>query len=220
AKNKMAQIKSQLTLNYPGLIIKSIVEKGLIGEVAAQLAMESNADITIAATTGASGLEQVILGSSALEIIKNATNMVLLIPHHCNFKPLEKIVFATDLNEQHLIQYRQLDSIMEKAHPELCFLFIDASIHSDSDSLDKKMSELIKQHVSYPAKSGFVSTDQNIEHGINEFLSASNADLLVMVNEPMRFPESLFYRSHTKKIARKITKPLLTLKPSAVALPT
>jgi nucleotide-binding universal stress UspA family protein len=218
ANNKIESIQSELSLKYPGLSVKPMVEKGLIGETAARIANDANADVTVAGTTGASGIEQVILGSSAMEIVKRANNMVLLIPHNFHFKPYDKIVFATDLNKQHLMQYRQLDSIIEKGNPELCFLFVDATIHSDGELLDEKMSELIKENVPYPVKSGFISTDQNIEHGINEFLLESDADLLVMVNEPLRFPESLFHRSHTKRISKKISKPLLTLKPSAVSL--
>lgn len=217
---QMKQTEHSIRSKHPGLTIHSRVEKGLIGETAAVVSKESKAEITVAATTGASGLERILLGSSAMDIIKHATNMVLLVPNEARFRPFEKIVFATDLNESHLMQHHQLQCLVENQKTELCFLFIDASIHSDSESLDQQMSELIKKHVSHPFKSGFVSTDQDVENGITGFLQESHGDLLVMVTEPFRFPESIFHRSHTKKISNKTPKPMLALKPVRIPLPT
>lgn len=219
AQTKMKELKRQIESMYSKINVNSLVENGLIGETSANISKAIQAEITVAATTGTGAIERMMLGSSAMQIVKHAPNMVLLIPQGSKFKPLEKIIFATDLDENHLMQYKQLEGLMDDNQTEISFLYVDDSIHSDSESLDKRMSTLIKSHVDYPKKSGFVSTNQVVVDGINDFVKASHADLLVMVTESNVGLKSIFHKSHTKRISNKTPIPMLAVKTADIPLP-
>lgn len=219
ALTKMKKLKQQIESRYSKIHLNSLVENGLIGETSASISKAIQAEITVAATTGTGAIERMVLGSSAMQIVKHASNMVLLIPHHSKFKPIEKIIFATDLNQYHLMQYKQLEWLIDVDQTEISFLFVDASIHSDGESLDMRMSSLIKTYVDLPKKSGFVSTNPVVEDGINDFVEASHADLLIMVTESKVGLKSIFHKSHTKRISNKTPIPMLAVKTVDIPLP-
>jgi hypothetical protein len=145
--------------------------------------------------------------------------MVLVIPPSARFRPIKRAVFATDLVEDHLKEYKQVSDLLRTFNAELQFLFIDHSIHADSEEIDNRMSKMIKTIVDFENKSGFVCSSNNVEKGIHEFLSDSNADWVIAVTEHRRFPEMLFHRSISKKIAYHPDKPLLVLHSQKTALP-
>lgn len=86
---------------------KLVIERGLVGDVIAELIETTNADLLVMGTHGRSGVSRLLMGSVAEEVFRQAPCPVLTIgprvsaqaSHEAEFK---EIIFATDLNPESL----------------------------------------------------------------------------------------------------------------------
>ncbi|MFM2190555.1 MAG: hypothetical protein RL491_941, partial [Bacteroidota bacterium] len=214
ALSGMKDFLENVKFEMSGILFGSRVVKGLAGEVIAEAAKQINADLIVSSTTSAGRVEKMLIGSTTTAIINKAPCKVLVVPPNTTYQKFKKAVFATDLDESHIKEVIQAESLLNPMQTELDFLFIDNTIHGDSESNDAEISQLVKNHVAYRNRSAFVSTDSDIEAGIKNFIEETHADLAIMVSERLKFPSMLFHRSITKKMAQHPGVPLLILHPS------
>ncbi|MGR6086873.1 MAG: universal stress protein [Arcticibacter sp.] len=214
ALSGMKDFLENVKFEMSGILFGSRVVKGLAGEVIAEAAKQINADLIVTSTTSAGRVEKMLIGSTTTAIINKAPCKVLVVPPNKTYQKFKKAVFATDLDESHIKEVIQAESLLNPMQTELDFLFIDNTIHGDSESNDAEISQLVKNLVAYRNRSAFVSTDSDIEAGIKNFIEETQADLAIMVSERLKFPSMLFHRSITKKMAQHPGVPLLILHPS------
>ena len=211
ASSGMKDFLENVKFEMSGILFGSRVAKGFAGEVIAEAAKQINADLIVTSTTSAGRVEKMLIGSTTTAIINKAPCKVLVVPPNTTYHKFKKAVFATDLDESHIKEVIQAESLLNPMQTELDFLFIDNTIHGDSESNDVEISQLVKNHVAYRNRSAFVSTDSDIEAGIKNFIQETHADLAIMVSERLKFPRMLFHRSITKKMAQHPGIPLLIL---------
>jgi nucleotide-binding universal stress UspA family protein len=209
-KDCLENVKQEMS----GIIFGTKVVKGLAGDVVAAIAMQLKADLILTSATSAGSVEKLLIGSTTTATINKAPCKVLVVPPNTVYQKFKKAVFATDLDERHIKEVIQAESLLNPMQTELDFLFIDNSIHGDTEKSDEELLHLVKNHVAYRNRSAFVSTDSDIETGIKNFIQKSQADLAIMVSDRLKFPAMLFHRSLAKKMAQHPGVPLLILHPS------
>jgi nucleotide-binding universal stress UspA family protein len=219
AENALKEYLNLIQPSLDGQTYQTTLQMGLAGSVVAEQAEKWQADLIIASTSSATKMEQMIIGNTITHIINKAPCMVMVIPPKSIFKPYKRAVFATDMREDHIREVIQAEDLLVPMNTELDFLFIDAEIHSDNDAIDERMSHLVKQQVWYGNRTAYVSTDTDIEAGIQSFIKETNADLAIMVTEHRKFPSMLFHQSITKKMVKHPGVPLLILHPTHQKLP-
>ncbi len=91
--------KINKTFNYPGHSFKTISSFSLLVDEIKDIVEKEAIDLIITGTKGASGLEEVFMGSNTVRIIKSIKNCpVLAIPQFFEFITPTEIAFATDFN--------------------------------------------------------------------------------------------------------------------------
>ena len=214
AESGMKECLENVKFEMSGIIYGTKVVKGLAGDVIADTAKQFNADLIVTSTTSAGRVEKMLIGSTTTSIINKAPCKVLVVPPDINYQKFKKAVFATDLDESHIKEVIQAESLLNPMQTELDFLFIDNTIHGDTESNDEVISNLVRNNVEYQNRSAFVSTNSDIETGIKNFIKETQADLAIMVTERLKFPAMIFHRSISKKMAEHPGVPLLILHPS------
>ena len=117
------------------------VQRGDVGEVLNELARKKHANLIVLGTHGRRGLEKVVLGSTAEQVIRTAPCPVLTVgPHLCRENPkasLGPIIVPLDLGERPHPAVRFAASLARANHARLVLLqAIPPSLEASSASLD------------------------------------------------------------------------------------
>ncbi len=177
-------------------------------------ASANGADMIIMGTKGATGMKKVLMGSNAAAVIDHSSKPVIAVPGETVFKPITKIVYATDMVH--------LDDEITKV-AQLAKLF-DASvevlhvIRSDSDksfNTAQITADVIKL-TGYSKISFQVSKNDSTAEEVDNFVVKQEADLVAMFTHKLDFYEKLFGKSITRQLAFHASIPLLTFNKTTI----
>ncbi len=157
---------------------------------------------------GASGQGQnVRLGSSATDIIRNIAIETLVIPYHVSFNPLKNIVIALDshdISDEKI--FDKLISFLDQANVRITLLSI----------LQERQQESITPKAIEKSLEGFkinksIIKNNDIEKGIKDYIELHRVDLLVMISRHHSLLDVIFNNSMTRKLAYHPLIPLLSI---------
>jgi nucleotide-binding universal stress UspA family protein len=189
-----------------------IVMQGLASARTIEIAQEKKADMIIMGARGVTGgIERILMGSNTIRVLRNAPCPVLTIPKGVRFKPFDKIVYATDLQDDNLLAANTLLPLAKKFKSEILFLNVDNRLLMNDESDYRKMRKKISSVIKYPKISGYVSTQLNVVHGIQEFVKKTKPACLAMYSRHRGIIGKLTGSGLTTKTALKVKIPLLAL---------
>lgn len=204
-------------------IIKLSKKKGLAGcdylmrsgktvEVLAELADEKMYDLIVMGTTGHSAYDKKYLGGKSQSIIQHTHCSVMCIPENQSFHGMNKIVFATDYQEEDKLAIQQLLPMATLFGAEVEVLHVS---HHD-DTIDKAIFEEFQKELM-----GFVHGEKisfnrkvfkEVAHGLDTYMKDARADLLVLLSKRTNLLQSLFQKSLVQHLDKFSDYPLLVIK--------
>lgn len=196
------EIQEEIKIEYRSIMgfpFKDMVENIIV---------DDGLDLIIMGTKGATGLKKVLIGSNAASVIDNSSVPVLTVPADTIFKPVKKIVYATNMLSiteeiKPLVMFASIfDAVIQVLH----VLPGDSSKIIDGKSL---VADLIKI-TNYPKISFHVSRNDNIAEEVDAFVIEKKADMLAMFTHKLDYYEKLFSKSVTRQLAFHAHLPLLT----------
>lgn len=212
AERKISSLISKLKNTHKNVRFEMMLKDGIGAEKILSVADKLNVDLIIMGSTGTSKLQRLLIGSTTARIIRDASCPVLSIPKKAVFKGINKLVFATDLNEDNINSATMITSFAKSFGAEITFVFVDDKHLLHSDEHIAAMTQKIRKRVKYSKISGYISKNTSITKGLEHFLSKKPADILVMFTHARHFPESMFNSSITKMMSHQSNIPLLALK--------
>ncbi|MGH2643630.1 MAG: universal stress protein [Chitinophagaceae bacterium] len=172
---------------------------------------DPDARLIVIGLTGA-GMANFFLGSNTLKIVNNIERAVLTVPPYANFRPVKKIVFATDMwNVAETVPAKRIKRIVELLQAELLVLSIQKP-QQPSPELEAEKEMLAKKLQGLPYTFHEISKRNRVT-GIKDFAREQKADLIAIVPEKYDFLENLLKTNHTKAMLFKSGIPILTLPP-------
>ena len=214
-KEHVSQLLNSLNIKQSDLNYECVVREGSAAQQIKEEANEVLHDFIIVGTHGASGIKSLLFGSHTWNLIKKSNCPILAIPAEAFFKPIKKIVFATEFREGELPVINFLTQVAKQFDAELNVLHISASVLSKE--IEKKVTSeflsTLKDKIVYPDVKIHVIHNTDIVSGIAEFCELNKADWLVMAPEKPNFMEKIFNPSGslTKKMNLHTTIPLLSI---------
>lgn len=184
----------------------------LIDEVVETIA-EHQIDLVLLGTKGASGMEEVFMGSNAVRIIKAVKDCpVLAIPQYFDFVKPTEIAFATDFNRFYTIS--ELQPLIDLA---TSFDSVVRIVHVQYEI--KALTELQLFNLSMLRK--YLGTVEHYVHTVSELNSVSKTletfsleldiHLLAMLHYQHSYMERLTRESVVKRVAFHTHTPLLVI---------
>ncbi len=188
-----------------GARVDSRIGRGETAPLIAEMAEKGEYDLVIMGTQGASGLQEIFLGSTSASVMKRTNVPVLAIPGGIAFRPFRNIVLAMDEGgishagilkpmvqlarrfQAHVRVYHREDGREGAGIDPSVDLFLDGLQHSFHYELDR----------------------DRVNQSINNFVADSGADLLCMVRRRRGFLESIFHASATTREIFQSPVPLL-----------
>lgn len=206
--NKMDALATSLRELYPALKLKDQCILGDPVQTICDLSEEVDASLIVMGTHGASGIEEIFLGSNTQAVIKNAKVPVLAIPSGFNFKEVNKLAFASDLNFKDSTKAIHTIKVLTKQFDTELNIIHFADLLEDSEISEEKVKTTFSD-IKYNYLEQLAT---NLEKGIADYIKYEEVNLLMMIHRKHNFWERLFTSSNSEKRAMHTKIPLLVLK--------
>ncbi|RCR66775.1 universal stress protein [Larkinella punicea] len=181
-----------------------------IGAVEAALEQETFDYVVV----GASGSGfMAVLGSVATGLVRHAKTNVLVVPHTTAIRPVREVVLATDSSTlQHVPCLEPLNELVTRKSARLTALSIVNSqtpklVGEEFDDYNQRLAQVFDSVETGP----YFILDDEVEHGINTYLTTHSVDLLVTVPHRKTLMDAVWNRSLTRRLAFRPPVPLLAL---------
>lgn len=186
------------------------IEAGPLLDAVRTIQKNEELALVIMGTHGATGLNRVLLGSNAYNVMKNVTCPVIALPEDADLKSIKRIALAGDY--KNALNPSCLQPVIDLAN---AFYAEIAVIHIDQDkNLDSHEMELAKRlegYLKHVKHSFHFRTDFDVEDGLLHFAKEQKAHMIAMINKRHSFLDWLAHGSETRRMMLDIPMPLMVL---------
>jgi nucleotide-binding universal stress UspA family protein len=213
AEKRLLELRNDLEHITSGkLNIMHDARFGLVVDEIDEACKQINPSAVIMGTTGYSGIEKVLFGSTTQSAIKVLTWPVICVPKGTEYgKGIQKVGLATDLlNVEETIPFEHIASFVKQLNAELHVLHVETEERKSPGPEIEETAILGTAIKELDPKFHFIKHD-NVEEGIEEFSEENNLDLIIVVPKKHNFAERLFSKSAAKKIMRESHIPVMSV---------
>ncbi len=214
AEDNMYKVVMRLKETEPNLDFEHLVVDGDPMQRILFYAEKYESDLIVMGTKGASGLNEVFLGSVAGKIINNASCPVVIVPEESQKGAYQKIVYATSLiaDDKGVLNYLKVLATSFEAKLECIHIEKNEETNARFETFGKNYAEQGTDNNYVDFKIIVNKENQNVENSLLEYLEENPCSLLVMLRRERDFVQRLFGHSVTKKMAYHSESPLLIMK--------
>ena len=224
---KLAETKfEQMLKKYTPLLkndskLRYIIKKGRIYEEIVNQAQSYKDSVITASTHGASGFEELFMGSNAYKIICATDRPVITIRKGPIPKDIRKIVLPIDVVPETRQKVGVAADIARLFDSEILVVAVTSS---KSKKVKERLESYVKQ-VSKHLKGIDIPYKTDFQYGTNiaditiDYSKKMKADLTIIMTEMGIGLGNLFMGSYAQQILSKSNIPVLNLKPREVNLP-
>lgn len=132
---------------YEGIVIESLIEMGSPYQGIGSAVADHNADLIVMGTKGASGLDEVLIGSNTERVVRYANCPVITIKERIELDSIERIVFATSLKEDQPIVVQKIKEMQKQLNAELHLVKVNTpnNFHTQRQSAEE-FDKYIERH--------------------------------------------------------------------------
>lgn len=189
------------------------IENTDVNEAINQLIDVHKFDLIVMGLSGAGAVEKFLVGSTSRKQIDQTKIPTLLIPKNASYRKVDKIAFATDLNVCDMNVIQNMTRQFCRFEPEILLCHING-LTSDFHDPYSKANIFLKNvtgKINY-AKIYYRHIQQkNINDGLLWLTQKGDVDILAMVHRKKGMFADFAFGSHTQKMAKTISIPLMVL---------
>ena len=161
---------------------------------------------------GASGLQEMFIGSNTEKVVRKSNVPVLVIKKDVEEFSIEDIVFASDFNVESKSTFQRVIDFAKLFDARIHLLYVN-TIHNfnTSENIEKRISDFMKDFdlKNYTAN---IYNDISIEKGILSFGRNIDADLIALNTHGRSGLSKLFNGSIGEELANHALRPVITFK--------
>ncbi len=211
SKEHLARFTDELRSEVPAsLQIESIGEFNDLTEGIIEVSASRMIDLVVTGITIGDKLTETLVGSHAIDIAKQITTPVLIVPPDADYQPVKNILFACDYKKvAETTPVLPLKNILTETGAHLHVLHVNES-DSKADNLQAEMVTL-KNLLQSEAPEFHVVQNADFAEAINAFTKEHGIDMVVAIPKKHGFFSGLFHKSHIKMLAFHTHTPLLLM---------
>jgi len=173
---------------------------------------EIKADIIVMGSKGASGLEELLIGSNTEKVVRHASCPVITIKGKASPKAIKNIIFASDFTEENEKIVSRLKEIQSVLGAELHLVKINTPNSFESSRESKiKIKEFIMKHKLEHVTHEIYNSDSE-EDGIIQYAEDNNIDMIAMATHGRTGFLHLLSGSIAEDIVNHSKRPVWTMK--------
>lgn len=213
ASNLSSLENLQVNLFEMGLSPMEIVAE--IGELPERLkpAIDRfNVDMVVMGISGTSSYDDNFMGKNALEISRENTCPVMIVPPEAMFKGSGKIAVAVEYKDvEKTVAIKPIKKLLDILQPELHFIYVAEKGQKEltPEQLEEK-AKLESLFKDYNAFYNFLPA-QDFSSAVNTYVDDNQIDQIIVFPKKHSLFENLFSSNHTKKLAYHSHVPVITV---------
>lgn len=193
----------------PGIKIEKQTEYASVENEIDNVCKRTNADLIVMGITGTSKIEEVLIGSTAISVVKNTKVPVIIVPSEAGYTLVKNVMLACDYKK--VVETTPVQPIKIILDATKALLHVVNVYENDKEMASGKtyQQELLRSLLKeYSPRFHFIN-NENFMAAINDFVEANNIDLIITIPKKHSFLAALFKESHTKKLAFHSHVPLM-----------
>ncbi|WP_114783212.1 universal stress protein [Botryobacter ruber] len=215
--HQLEALALKLKNDYPEstVPVEVIPPGGPGGDTLTELFRQEKIDLVIVGYDMQEEFQQTFTATDLAVTIEKASCPVLIIPQQATFKPIWKIVYATDLKSEPAADCAFLLRLAHLFNAEIMLLHVLAQDGAGARELAIEALQKVYSKLPYRNVSFYIEASEVVEAGISEFISKNNADMLVVSNHPRKKCQHLLAGKFPHNTAYHMQLPLLIRQTSA-----
>lgn len=176
------------------------------------LVATENIDMVVVGTKGRTGAEDVLMGSTTINITKSLVGCPLfIVPGKVEFVIPRNIGFATDYNEFYQISKLKPITRLVRQHGSIINL-IHVGMESDLNELQREnLDKFITDLSEYDTEFHFIPKQSSVSNTIHDFLDKKEIDVLGLVYHKHAFIKQLFREPVVSRVGKHTRIPTLVI---------
>lgn len=167
-------------LSTKDLAIHQLVEIGNPYFVIAEKIEEAKINLVIMGSKGASGFEEMLIGSNTEKIVRHAKCPVITIKEHRDFSRIQKIAFASNFEGDQLHVVKELEKLQQLFNAELHLVKINTPNNFENNrNMFSQMQKFVQKYNMKNYSLNFYN-DYMEEDGIIYFAQDIEADMIAL----------------------------------------
>lgn len=191
---------------------ETIKTENYVKDAVEEYSLENPVDLIIMGTKGASGVDEVILGTNAHRVIKAELAPVLVIPEDAQYEDIKNIALSSDYKGIISELLEPVKAIRQAYASKIHLIHVSQEPMLAQDKADEAKN--LEMHLKGLPHQYHFMVNKNVEEGIDEFAEKNKIDLLVVLPRKKGLFESLFGKSESKSLIFHTKVPLLALSAS------
>ncbi|RMG21256.1 MAG: universal stress protein [Bacteroidetes bacterium] len=210
AETRMNALLRRIRQSFPSLQLSSVLRQGLPVEELLAYAKRVQADLIIMGTRGEGADKEGFWGSVSAAVIERADHPVLTVPPSASYKPIERLLYATNFEEKELSLPPQLIALANALKARLCVLHVQQQTEKRQEALKALFEKELGKIELASGKIEFeVVQESDISQALIRFSAEYGADLLCMTTHHHSFWERLFRKPITHETLQEAALPML-----------
>lgn len=195
-----------------GIPVTEIVKMDKPVHGISQVSKDYEIDLIIMGSHGASGIEELLIGSNTEKVVRNSEIPVLVIKKDISdFNP-DIIVFASDFSDETRKPFEKFLGFTKFFESKILLVTIcTPNSFKPTHSIEKAMNEFVAEF-NLTNYSTHIYNDTNIEKGIINFSNSINADIIGMCTHGRTGFAHFFNGSISEGLVNHAIKPVVTFK--------
>jgi len=173
---------------------------------------KNNIDLIVMGSQGASGLQEMFIGSNTEKVVRKSKVPVLVIKKNVKNFDIKNILFASDFNKESKSTFHRVVDFANLFEAKINLLYVN-TIHNfnTSDNIEKRITKFMKDF-DFDNYTTNVYNDISVEKGILSFGRKINADLIALNTHGRSGLSQLFNGSIGQELANHALRPVITFK--------
>jgi nucleotide-binding universal stress UspA family protein len=197
----LSRAAEELKKNFDNVDVHIESRLGDVVDELRDVCKKTNPLLIIVGKHGASGVQQILFGSTSLSIIRNTDYPVIVVPDRYHNFQMKNATLSIDASVETVCVQK-----IKKLKNEL-----QTQLHIIHVKQEKSASLHVKNLVSELNSKYSTIYDHEFVHGVESHIKQNNIDLLIILPHKHNLVERLFLKTHTRELLRKISIPVMCI---------
>lgn len=195
-----------------GLTVLKIIQFEKAFDGIMEISKKNNIDFVVMGSHGASGYEEMFIGSNAEKVIRSSEVPVLVIKNKTDDFKTDKFVFASDFSDEIKKPFAKLVELATIFNSHLDLVMINTPNSFKTTAVAEKIMTDFLKDTNFTNYSTHIYNDVNVEKGILNYSSSVNADLIGMCTHGRTGFSHFFNGSISEDLVNHAVRPVITFK--------
>lgn len=213
-KNKaIEKLESLMDVDYlDGIQVSEVIQFEKAFEGIVNISHKNNVDLIVMGSHGASGFQEMFIGSNTEKVVRSSDVPVLVIKKEDADFSVAKFVFASDFSDEIKSSFVKVVDFANKFKAHLNLVMINTPNNFKSTEVAKKIMADFIGSFNISDYTTHIYNDTNVEKGILNFSKSINADLIGMSTHGRKGLAHFFNGSISEDLVNHAQRPVVTFK--------